>query len=567
MKYSILALVFVVLISAESSAQLFKQKDNIDNSYHEAVRDYKNGNYTAVLAKLSPLTNANSATKYAEYSHYYYALASYQLRKFSESRQMLMQLVNRFPRWNKMAEVNYLIGADYLAIGNWKMALQYFEKIKDSSFQEDVKAIKQQNLNTKPTLAELINLHQQFPEERLIAQEIVARVDKLSSPSKPDLIIAQNLQKKFNFNITAEKPKHNIPKIEGIWERDHFDVSVLMPFRLNEFSAGQRKGNQFAYDYYMGLELAKQTLRKEKININLVPYDISAEERQMKAIIKSKAFNESNLVIGPLYASTFDIASSYIEEANMLMLNPLSTDAALIKSTKNIYLAHPSIDYQVKKGVEWMQKMARNLSVAIYYGNSPKDSAMAFSYAAHIKEKSGKILDLESVGATREQMERMVKQFETDKPSHFVYFSSVSGSGQNFIQTLAGRNLSTVPVLLTGTSYNLRQAPSNYSNNIYLLEPDFIDKDKETVREFQKDFWNSYSTFPSVYAYQGYDQLLFFGRSMSKFKDKVRKGLELRSYTNFGAEYLLGGFDYTESNENQVPVILKYNGTKWNYVL
>lgn len=566
MKLSFLTAV-LFLIGLETSAQIFKPKDDFTTMYQEGVRDYRNSNYTDALIKFSPLTNSNKPNKYSEFSHYYYALASYKLKKYNESRQMLLQLINRFPTWNKISDAYYLMSLNYLASKNWNSAQLNFDKIKDTAFQDNVKSIKQNYLHEIVTLAELLNMNKQYPNDRLIAFEIVDRIDKMSNPSRPDIAMAEKLLKQFDFEVKATKPKRKININEEKWHRDYLDIAVMLPFRLDSFGANKRMSNQFAYDYYMGLIMAQEQLRKENIKLNLVPYDVTADERQLKDIIVKPEFNSSNMIIGPLYSSTFAVASEFVIQSDMLMLNPLSTDASLINATKNIYLGHPTIDYQVLRGVEWMKKLAKNLTVAIYYGNTPKDSAMAFSYAKEINKNKGEVLEMKNIGITREEMERDIKQFENDRLGHFVYFSSAPGSGQTFLQTLEGRRLENVPVLSTGTSFNLRQAQAaKFSKGLYLLETDFIDKDKENIREFQKKYWDKYSTFPSVYAYQGYDQLLFFGNLLNKYKEKYEQGLKLREYENDNLSYLLGGFNYTKSYDNQIPVILRFNGTKWSYV-
>jgi len=63
-----------------------------------------------------------------------------------------------------------------------------------------------------------------------------------------------------------------------------------------------------------------------------------------------------------------------------------------------------------------------------------------------------------------------------------------------------------------------------------------------------------------VYSYQGYDQMLFFGRMLAKYQERMSEGLSLRTYED---DYLLTGFDYTKTRENTVPSILTYEDKRW----
>ena len=130
------------------------------------------------------------------------------------------------------------------------------------------------------------------------------------------------------------------------------------------------------------------------------------------------------------------------------------------------------------------------------------------------------------------------------------------------MEVATGRKLTTTPVIATSTSFNLQQSRlARFGSRLYLIDTDPVDRDKETIRQFQKNYFSKTNTFPSVYSYQGYDQLLFFARMLYKYKDKLSDGLQSRKYGE--EEYLLAGFDYTKANENQIMPVLKYNGSKW----
>jgi ABC-type branched-subunit amino acid transport system substrate-binding protein len=310
------------------------------------------------------------------------------------------------------------------------------------------------------------------------------------------------------------------------------------------------------------LTLAKQKLHSEGIEVNLWAYDIGNDPKPMKEIIANPSFQMSDLVIGPLYTGSFDVAIETISGADMLMLNPLSTDASLLHAGENVYLGHPAIPYQIQKGAQWMKTVAPGLSAAIYYGTSAKDSAMAFSYANEWKSKGGKVIEMLKIKPEREWLESKIGTFEVTKPAHIALFSTDMSAGVALIDVVNGRKLFTTPILATSTSFNLQQSRvAKYGSRLYLIETDYVDRDKEGIREFQKTYWDATNTFPSVYSYQGYDQLLFFGRMLHQHKGSVKKGIQMKKHTD---DYLLSGFNYTKSNDNQMTPVLKYSGGgKW----
>lgn len=539
-----------------------------ETKYKAGLSDYNQNRYAAAMEKLSPLTIANPDPSYANvapYAHYYYALSAYQLKRNRESRQMLLQLQNRYPGWSKINDAYYLLAANSFAAGQQKEAMEVLLRIKDSSFAKDVQSLKQFHFSQMGDVVKLREIQKLYPNDREVAVALVQLLTSTNTVAKPDLALVSQLEKQFKINrsekvaAAEDSPRLSIGKNDNQWKKGFFDVSVLLPFRLEEFVTAKRRSNQFAYDYYLGLTLAKEKLRSEGINVNLWAYDVSNDTKPMNEIIANSAFQKSDLVIGPLYPGTFDLTAHAVSGSGMLMLNPLSTDANLLKGSSNIYLAHPGIPYQIQKGVQWMKLTAPGQGSAIYYGNTSKDSIMAFSYAEEWKAKGGKVLEMKKIRADREWLETGISNFEVTKPAHIALFSTDMTSGSTLIEVLNGRKLTNTPLLATSTSFNIQQSRvAKYGSRLYLLETDYVDKNKEGIREFQKKYWNVNNTFPSVYSYQGYDQLLFFGRMLSKYKDGFQKGIQ--SGKHLDEDYLLSGFDFTKSNDNQINPVLKYSG-------
>ncbi|MBO9612772.1 MAG: ABC transporter substrate-binding protein [Dyadobacter sp.] len=535
-----------------------------ESRYRSALADYKQGKYAMAMEKFYPMTSVNAKTAYSPYAHYYYALSAYQLKRYKDAKPMLLQLQSRYPGWNKINDVYYLLGAVSLANGQINDGLDQLARIKESSLNKDVQALKQYHLGAIKDFLKLKELQKAYPSDRDIALMVYQSIQSARMPAQGDLAYAEQLDKQFKFRKNEkveEAPKRSTPKSDTQWTKGYLDVAVLLPFRLDEFHTSKRRSNQFAYDYYLGLTVAKEQLQMEGITVNLWAYDVSNDAKSMEAIADNKNFQLSDMVIGPLYAGTFDVAADFVSGSNAIMLNPLSTDGALLKN-RNIYLGHPSISYQTQKAAQWMRTLSPGLNTVIYYGNTAKDSVMAASYAAEWKARGGKVMSITHIQPDRESLESKIPSFETNKPAHIALFSSDGESGGNLIEVLNGRKLNTLPVIATSTSFNAQQARlSRYGARLTLIDADYVDREKETIRQFQKNYYNKTSTFPSVYSYQGYDQLLFFARMLSKYKDKLPSGLQSRKFGS--EEYLLSGFDYTKANENQITPVLKYSGSKW----
>src|SRR5687768_15668839 len=99
MKFRLLVILIIVLGYGDVFAQSNPQ---LESKYKAGVSDYKQQRYAAAMEKLSPLTSVNTGSAFTPYAHYYYSLSAYQLKRYRESRQMLLQLISRYPGWNKI---------------------------------------------------------------------------------------------------------------------------------------------------------------------------------------------------------------------------------------------------------------------------------------------------------------------------------------------------------------------------------------------------------------------------------------------------------------------------------
>jgi ABC-type branched-subunit amino acid transport system substrate-binding protein len=547
----------LILLSATTASMSLAQ---VDKKYSDAVAVFKQGKYEQALNLFLPLTSSQNSYPQAEYAHYYYALAAQKLKKYSESSQMLKQLITRFPKWNRIEDAYFLIGINYFEEKKPAQALSYLQRVTDPTIIPGVLGAKQSYLASLKDLNSVKALQKEYPDDYLVATRLIELIAKAPA-NKADSELAARLVKRFGVEETAGVSLTPSAGVSKEKERNGvYQVAALLPFRLNEFDASKRvRSNQFAYDYYLGMSLAKRQLKNEGIEVNLAAYDVSNDENQMSKLVKDSDFEKTDLLVGPLYPKTFEVAARHVAKAKVVMLNPLSTDGSILRDNDNVYLAHPSIQYQMKETARFAKSTA-GVIAAVYYGTTSKDSSMAVTYSEEIKKIGGKVLEMKRVNGEVDDFNRQMGEFTNVKPSHITLFSTNTKSGPSLLSVLNSKKLNTVPVFASASSFDFIKSRPQGSDRLYLVDTDFIDINKVNVRLFQQQYWESQNTLPSVYSYQGYDHLLFFGRMLNKYKGKIKDGLDVRQYDE---EYLLAGFNFTRSRENEISPILRYRDGNW----
>lgn len=561
--------------------------------YQAAVKLVQTGDYERAKTELNTIIQQRGSL--AAYANYYYALAAFRQKSFSQARASTRQLIEGFPSWRKMDEAHYLFAAACMESGQYEDALTALQKIGDVALRQDAMKLEQTFVPRLTDLNRLKQLNKMFPNNRTVGLALIDLIQR-SSSDKDDLELSDRLTNRFGVpgtvsggqsatTVTAtagsqatSRPTPSItPSNRNTRPKGYYNVAVMFPFRLDEFDPEKRaRSNQYVYDLYDGIKLAKSKLQDEGITVNLFAYDLDNDANKTLELVNNPAFAQIDLIIGPLYVEPNRIASAYANQNNILLLNPIATSSELVMNQSMSFLAQPSVNQQSQKVAELARGFNGGRRAAIYFGTSRKDSLLAAAYLAELKRQNYQIADFRKVSGTAQTMADAMqftglatqpRSVSVGTPSgsttvsHVFFASSNNDDGTRMLDALSRRRVSG-PLITTASAFDFYKDPmSTFTRReLYLLYPDFIDASREPVIEFQEQYVTQRNTIPSVFASEGYDMMLFFGRQLAKNGTQLRNRAGLRSDTD---DYLLSGFDYTQTNENQIVPIVKYEDGKF----
>ena len=561
--------------------------------YSTAVRLVKAGDYERAKSDLNGLIQQRGAL--APYASYYYAIAAFRQKNYNQSRLMIKQLMELFPDWHRMDEASYLLAANDMELGQYEEALTTIQLLSDPALRPSITKLEQHFLPRLTDLNRVKQLNKAFPGDRVVGLLLIDLIQRTSS-DKDDLELSDRLTNRFGVpgagitqpttpvSGTAQSPgtRPTAPVTQPVRNtraKGYYNVAVMFPFRVDEFSGDKRlRANQYVYDLYNGIKLAKAKLQEEGITVNLFAYDLDNDANKALELVNSPAFAQTDLIIGPLYAEPNRIASAYANQNNIPLLNPIATSSELVANQPMSFLAQPSINQQAQKVAEQVRNLNGGRRVAIYFGQARKDSLLASAYQAEMKRQNYQVVDFRKVGGNAQAMGDAM-QFGGPAPAgrpasvptpagvslgHIFLASANEGDGARMLDALSRRKVGG-PLIATASAFNFYQNPmSTFTRReLYLLYPDFMDSMREPVNLFQEEYIAKRNTIPSVFASEGYDMMLFFGRQLAKNGLSPRTRINLRSDTD---DYLLSGFDYTQSNDNQLVPIVKYEDGRFTKV-
>ncbi|MBD2704266.1 tetratricopeptide repeat protein [Spirosoma sp. BT702] len=580
----------LVFLTGLLSWQVTMAQPSTDNQkrYKTAVQLVRSGDYEKAKTELNLLIQRDGPL--SPYAHYYYALAAFRQKNFPQAQAMLKQLQTRFSDWNKVDDAQYLLAAVSMEMGRLEDGVAALQSISDAKIRAEGIKLEQAFIGRITDLKRLKALNKEFPDDRAVGLALIDLLQQTAT-DKEDLELSDRLTNRFGVpNIASTRstaPVSATPSasatsvpVRANRAKGYYNVALLFPFRLDEFDAEKRaRTNQYVYDLYNGIKMAKTKLQEEGITVNLFAYDIENDANKTLELVNSPAFAQTDLMIGPLYVEPNRIASAYASQNSILLLNPIATNSDLVANQPMAFLAQPSLNQQAQQAAKQAAslirsevKVANDLSsrrVAIYFGTSRKDSLLALAYQTEMQRQNYQVVDFRKLSGTAQAMaDAMLQQpGSTTRPvnssqvagatlGHIFFASSSDTDGQRLLDALSRKKING-PVMATSTAFDMySDATATFTKrNLYLLYPDFIDVTREPVVTFQEQYVAKRNTIPSVFASQGYDMMLFFGRQLAKNGSSLRNRSMLRSDTD---DYLLSGFDYTQTNDNQIVPIVKF---------
>ncbi|MEZ4904732.1 MAG: amino acid ABC transporter substrate-binding protein [Spirosomataceae bacterium] len=411
-------------------AQTQAQDINYERDYKRAVALYKTGDYALAMNDLMPLTSRKHQHGLVPFAHYYYALAATKNNQLAEGRQMLMQLRERFPDWKKMDDVLYLLADIAFHEKRFGEALDYLDELSSVSIKKDAEALKRFYINQLQDLAYLKSLNRQYPSDKIVASALINLIQKTSN-EKSDLELSDQLTNRFG--VTPAKPAEATilaKKKTNNFQKGYYNVAVVLPFRLKEFTSNQRvRANQFAFDMYEGMKMAKIKLQQEGIIINLFSYDVGNDPEEMLDVVNNTNFAQTDLILGPVYNEPAQLAADFAETNNIYFVHPTTLSNDILSNHPNTLILNPSFTQQVAQGFDFMRSLPSSTArkVAIYYGTTRRDSTLAVAYRNKAMEAGHQIIDFRK---TQENLDITATINESSKVGHSL-FSTTETDGTN----------------------------------------------------------------------------------------------------------------------------------------
>lgn len=490
----------------------------------DAATHYSNGKillqqqrYDQAMLELLPLTGNNSP--YAPEASYFYALAALKNNQPDQAYQMLQQLQNDFPRWNGMADADYLLANVLFEQGEYERALSKLQELKGAALANDAEALKRYYLSRLNDRALFERLLQKYDSDKTVAQ---VYADKLIGGwyRPEDRKTLENIVSRHNLDSNRYLSREAL-------SRQGYNVAVLLPFQLNQPPSQTARKSQFVTDMYAGMKLAQDSLKKQGINLNLFAYDTGADTMGVKRVLDLPEMKQMSLIIGPIYKSTAKVAARFAAQNNINVINPLSQDIEMAKGNGNVFLFEASVATQARQAATYAYQHFTPKTAIIIYESTRDDSTFAFHYRQHFQELGGKVKAFRKINSSQPSAAAAIyKELDLTEVGHLAVLSDRMAAAVNAISLVQGRE-EPLPLITYDGWLDINQISLRQLDNleVYFISPKYTNKLSQGHQRFREEYIRRYNLPPSVYAYTGFEMLYYFGTMLQKYGPQFNQQL------------------------------------------
>jgi len=551
-------MLLVLLVAPPLVPAVLAQDDtNFLAEYRYAKQYLDDGSYDLAQEAFEPLARAaEGSNPYRQYASFYYAYAAYHAGDVQVAKSMLLQITQKYPTWKGMDNVRFWLARLYFEEGNATKGLEYCNQIENKRIVDEAQPMKSAFLAQVTDPAMVDSLYGLYPNDRGLA---IAKAKYIMAQpvEQQDRKLLKQIVSRFKLN----KREYNVVNEQASVKKDVYHVAVLLPFYINPNNPFPRTRKGFVVELYEGMQLAVEDLKNEAgIDVRLHAYDTRRDSATTAAILAQDELKQMDLIIGPLYAATTGLAQQFSLAHKINIVNPLSDNTDIIGNNPYSFLHKAGAAAKLEKAEALAQAAFTNKYCLVVYGESLRDSLMAYKYKHRIEAAGFTVTDMHKLerSATRSLYNKLTEphyriedalKIADDSLGHVFVASTNPIVVASSISAVAARP-DNIPMVGFTEWLDLRVVRYEQLErlDLFMLGTNYVDIYSEAYERFTTEYRKQYAYYPSKNACTGYDVATFTGKMLHQYGTYYQHALRNSPQVDVA---LSKGFDYRTSNDNR----------------
>ncbi|MFN0276119.1 MAG: ABC transporter substrate-binding protein [Chitinophagales bacterium] len=401
-------------------------------------------------------------------------------------------------------------------------------------------------------------------------------------PNKSDSTVTDNKDIKDSIPVVENETKAETIKTKKSWEKKNsYNVAIILPFGMDaiELATLMSEEKLLGYqplasiEFYEGALMALDSLKSLDISLNIFTYDDAKDDSVTTALFQQPEMKTMDIMIGPIFNQSLKIAAEFAKENEIFLISPLSPAQNITKENRYYITANATLKTQLQKTIEYFYQSDADANVIVVYRNDKLPEAKVGSEFVNFFKndstlKSKKLKEVTSASGITGNISSGVKNYIFIASTDELFVNGLVRDISKMSRGSENINIVGMPGMMEFESVSIDYYESL---NFHYPTAYWVDANAPRTERFVKAFESKYKSYPSDYAFRGYDLTFYFGQMLKMFGPDIASNLD----KNVFIKSPLYRFQFTpsmdENNkvkyyENENIVILKYDNYRFEKV-
>ncbi|MBK7213547.1 MAG: LysM peptidoglycan-binding domain-containing protein [Bacteroidales bacterium] len=360
-----------------------------------------------------------------------------------------------------------------------------------------------------------------------------------------------------------------------------FEIALLLPLALEETDSiislteeSPKNISDFkAFDFfqfYSGIKLAADSLEKSGFKANIHVYDADMEGDTLKikkALVKSEMAH-MDLIIGPVFVKSFDVAARFALKKHVNIVNPLSKRDRITEGNPFVFKAQLS---DVALGAGLANHIAEHYPKAnlILIRPDLKDNVSLYSAFLNTlkQDPAYNSMKVKEINYAVETFTAVSKSINPDKQNVILLFSSSRALVPNFVSMLNNLAKDKDITLFGLPDWRELSIETEFlvKLNYHEASTSYINYESEAVKQFVRNFRSETGAEPQQekHAFLGYDLGWYFFSALMNYGSDFPACLPSSQYQGFLNDYRFASPSGSGGYSNSCFRIITLRDYKW----
>lgn len=378
----------------------------------------------------------------------------------------------------------------------------------------------------------------------------------------------QKVQQDTIYNYVKQKLNPQIVIDDDVKINDNeFVIALMLPFFTydNKVYEQNLKPNQknevlvkshIALQFYNGFLMAIDSIKEKGNKIKVHVYDTANDTSQIDQIFKKEEARNFDLIVGPLYAGGFKIASKYAKEKKIPIVSPFIQTPSILKNNPYVNKITPSQSVLMQETAAFIAANYASENIIVVTHNATKDKTLLNTFVSTFRSKSSS--PLKEVNYSVSGASGISTLLHPAKKNIIVIPSNEQSVITDLISKIYFLNKDNIILFGTEAWQAFENIDMEYINKLQLhwATYSYIDFESEKVKEWIQKYRSKFATDPDNYAFQANDIACYYFMAYNKIGLNYPENIQ-----NLQWKGLAGGFDFNKTEdggfENKSVSIIK----------